>query len=363
VLTALVLSLSGSIAIDQTAPSDDAAAAEAKAKELCDPTLPGYIEALARHQESLDGYNKQLKVVCTPEQVKNVANVQFTTKMLEMLENNPPRVEPLQDASLLSQVGEDKCKATILLIKSTTTRIDSLVCTIGSLKAKCAEKVCGDYNAQLQAKINAMNADFKTKTEQAKKEIEHLKEQNQAKINEANKEIELLKEQKKKLQDENGDLTRKLAEAKDVNDKAARDNETLKKDAADAQSKFKKEIDACSLRAEGCEGSLKTSRDKEKSLNDQIVSGASDLKACNGREEDALRKAAAKQVELDNEKQKNKVLDEQAKCTAQKDQASSLTKDKETLTKDLATCNGRAKTLDDNIHTQTGTISSQKEKN
>jgi len=331
-LTVLVLSLSGSIAIDPTTLTKEAAAEAAEAKALCNPLLPGYIEALARTQESLDGYNKQLNVACTPVQVAESKNVQFTTNMMEMLENLPPTVDPLQDASLLSQLGEDTCKVMVLLIKSTSARIDSLVCTIGGLKAQCAQQVCGDYNAQLQAKVIAMDADFKTKIEQANKDNQFLTEQN------------------KKLQDANAVLTRNLKEANDVNDKANRDIDSARESAKNAQTKFASDIEKCNQRFETCDASLgvctakivgdaKFDAEKLQKCNDRE-------KATNDREKATNEKAEAVQSQLDQELQRSKALEEQAKCTA--------------LIKDLATCNARAKTLDDDSRTKTGTITDQK---
>jgi len=297
-------------------------------KSRCDELLPGYIEGRARAQEMVQTYTKQMSTLCSQEQVSELKSLQFSSNLIQMVDNAPPTIDALSDGSMLAQVGEDKCKLVYLLITSNQRRVESLENTIEAIRAQCQASSCAAENTRLLSKIAAIEAEMKANVEHAQKEKAQLESE------------------KANLQSVVGKLTQDLkseksevARVKGLLDEMSSNHNTCQSNVV----KVKHLLDACNRNHETSQAGYNECKLQIQKVDGALVDEKKELSKCLAREQVVLKEKAVIEGHLQKEVAKNLVCEEKALCTGDK-------KDTEALKGDLHKCNGKVAELTGQVH-------------
>jgi len=280
-------------------------------------------------------YTRQLPTLCSAQQMASLKDVDVPSDLIEMIDQTPPTVDPLSQSSLLARVGHDRCKLVFLLITSNSRRVEQLEHIIQNIRAQCQVSTCAAENAQLRARMAAMEAEFNSKLAQANQERAGL----QTKVDQLTRDHATCKADASHTKGLLDSMTSRLSTCtSDLN-------------------KAKHDVTACNREHEVTKVGYSECQLHIKRIDTMLDGEKKELAKCAAREQVLIKEKATLRDQLQQEAAKNLVCEEKAKCTPELKENQLLKGEVLKCKADVATLTGNVQ----NLHTQVGVLTAAKD--
>jgi len=280
-------------------------------------------------------YTRQLPTLCSSQEIASLKNVDVPSDLIEMIDNTPPTIDPLSQSSLLARVGQDRCKLVFLLITSNSRRVEQLEHIIQNIRAQCQVSTCAAENAQLRARMAAMEAEFNSKLAQANQERAGL----QTKVDQLTRDHATCKAD--------------ASHTKGLLDSMTSQLSTCTSDL----NKAKHDVAACNREHEVTKVGYSECQLHIKRIDTMLDGEKKELAKCAAREQVLMKEKATLRDQLQQEAAKNLVCEDKAKCTPELKENQLLKGEVLKCKADVATLTGNVQ----NLHTQVGELTAAKD--